>query len=64
MVKISGLEALEKIKAYNPAIPIIIMTAYSSVEAAVDALKRGAHDYLTKPLDDDLLFDMLEKYLG
>ena len=51
MVKISGLEALEKIKSFNPAIPIIIMTAYSSVETAVDALKKGAHDYLTKPLD-------------
>ena len=37
MLKMSGIEALEKIKAYNPAIPIIIMTAFSSVEAAVDA---------------------------
>ena len=55
MVKISGLEALENIKSYNPAIPIIIMTAFSSVETAVDALKKGAHDYLTKPLDFDKL---------
>ena len=55
MVKVSGLEALETIKAYNPAIPVIIMTAYSSVETAVSALKRGAHDYLTKPLDFDKL---------
>ncbi|MGD9279612.1 MAG: sigma-54 dependent transcriptional regulator, partial [Desulfobacterales bacterium] len=53
MVKISGLEALETIKALNPAIPVIIMTAYSSVETAVKALKQGAHDYLTKPLDFD-----------
>jgi two-component system response regulator HydG len=51
MVKVSGLEALHEIKAYNPAIPVIIMTAYSSVETAVNALKQGAHDYLTKPLD-------------
>ena len=55
MVKISGLEALETIKAVNPAIPVIIMTAYSSVETAVKALKQGAHDYLTKPLDFDKL---------
>ena len=55
MVKISGLEALETIKAHNPAIPVIIMTAYSSVETAVKALKQGAHDYLTKPLDFDKL---------
>ena len=55
MVKVSGLEALETIKAVNPAIPVIIMTAYSSVETAVKALKQGAHDYLTKPLDFDKL---------
>ncbi|MGD8304857.1 MAG: sigma-54 dependent transcriptional regulator [Desulfobacterales bacterium] len=55
MVKVSGLEALETIKAVNPAIPVVIMTAYSSVETAVKALKQGAHDYLTKPLDFDKL---------
>jgi two-component system response regulator HydG len=61
MVKVSGLEALAKIKAYNPAIPVIIMTAYSSVETAVAALKQGAHDYLTKPLDFDKLHLTLER---
>jgi two-component system response regulator HydG len=61
MVKVSGLEALEKIKTYNPAIPVIIMTAFSSVETAVDALKQGAHDYLTKPLDFDKLRLTLER---
>ena len=55
MVKVSGLEALEAIKSVNPAIPVIIMTAYSTVETAVAALKQGAHDYLTKPLDFDKL---------
>jgi len=55
MIKVSGLEALEEIQHYNPAIPIIIMTAYSSVETAVAALKKGAYDYLTKPLDFDEL---------
>ena len=60
MLKMSGIEALERIKAYNPAIPIIIMTAFSSVEAAVDALKKGAYDYLTKPLD----FDKLKLIIG
>ncbi len=61
MVKISGLEALETIKSYNPAIPVIIMTAYSSTETAVEALKQGAHDYLTKPLDFDKLRLTLER---
>jgi two-component system response regulator HydG len=61
MLKVSGLEALEKIKAFNPAIPVIIMTAYSSVETAVEALKKGAYDYLTKPLDFDNLRMTLER---
>ena len=61
MVKVSGLEALDKIKAYNPAIPVIIMTAYSSVETAVEALKQGAHDYLTKPLDFEKLKITIER---
>lgn len=55
MVRVSGLEALEMIKDINPAIPIIIMTAYSSIETAKEALKKGAYDYLTKPLDFDEL---------
>jgi two-component system response regulator HydG len=61
MVNVSGLEALDKIKAYNPAIPVIIMTAYSSVETAVEALKQGAHDYLTKPLDFEKLKITIER---
>ncbi len=55
MVKMSGMEALQLIKAYNPSLPVIIMTAYSSVHTAVKALKIGAYDYLTKPLDFDKL---------
>ena len=61
MVKVSGLEALAEIKAFNPAIPIIIMTAYASVETAVEALKKGAYDYLTKPLDFDELRLAIER---
>jgi two-component system response regulator HydG len=61
MVKVSGIEALERIKILNPAIPVIIMTAYSSIESAVDALKKGAYDYLTKPLDFDKLRLTIER---
>jgi two-component system, NtrC family, response regulator HydG len=61
MLKVSGLEALEGIKAFNPAIPVTIMTAYSSVETAVEALKKGAYDYLTKPLDFDKLRLTIER---
>jgi len=55
MLKVSGIEALGQIKAHNPAIPVIIMTAFSSVETAVETLKKGAYDYLTKPLDFEKL---------
>jgi two-component system response regulator HydG len=51
MARMSGIEALERIKAINPAIPVIIMTAYGDVETAVDAVRKGAYDYLQKPLD-------------
>ncbi len=61
MIKVSGLEALSEMKAYNPSIPVIIMTAYSSVETAVEALKKGAYDYLTKPLDFDELRFIMER---
>jgi two-component system, NtrC family, response regulator HydG len=61
MLKLSGIEALKQIKIFNPAIPIIIMTAYSSVETAVEALKKGAYDYLTKPLDFDELRLVMER---
>ena len=60
MLRVSGLEALDKIKSYNPAIPVIIMTAYSSVETAVEALKKGAYDYLTKPLIMELARDRID----
>ncbi|MFA5809649.1 MAG: response regulator [Thermoleophilia bacterium] len=54
--KISGLEVLSEIKKHNSTMGIIMMTAYGSEAVAVEALRRGADDYLIKPLDDsDLL---------
>jgi two-component system, NtrC family, response regulator HydG len=61
MTTMSGIEALAHIKRYNPSIPIIIMTAYSSVESAVEALKGGAYDYLIKPFDFDVLKLSIER---
>jgi len=63
MAQMDGIEALQRIKRYNPAIPILIMTAYSSVDSAVEALKAGAYDYLTKPLDFEVLKMTLERAL-
>lgn len=61
MAEMDGIATLKEIKALNPAIPVLIMTAYSSVETAVEALKTGALDYLIKPLDFDNLQATLEK---
>ena len=61
MTVMSGIEALRLIQYYNPAIPILIMTAYSSIESAVEALKAGAYDYLTKPLDFEVLKLSIER---
>ncbi len=63
MARVSGIEALGQIVDYNPAIPVLIMTAYSSVESAVEALRMGAYDYLIKPLDFDVLKLTLERAL-
>jgi two-component system response regulator HydG len=61
MANVSGMEALQKIKKFNPSIPIIIMTAYSSVDKAVEAMRLGADDYLTKPLNFDELKLSIER---
>jgi two-component system response regulator HydG len=55
MSNMDGIEALREIKKISPGIPVIIVTAFASVETAVEALQAGAHDYLTKPLDVDEL---------
>jgi two-component system response regulator HydG len=63
MPKMDGIEATREICHYNPSVPIIIMTAYSSIPSAVEALKSGAYDYLTKPLDFDALKLVMERAL-
>ena len=55
MARMDGIEAFARIHALKPALPVVIMTAYSSVDDAVEAMKHGAHDYLTKPLNFDRL---------
>jgi len=51
MPKISGIELLEKIRTANNDVIVIIITGYSSIESAVEAMRSGAYDYITKPLD-------------
>ena len=57
----NGLETLKEVKDINPEIDVVIMTAYSSVETAVSAMKAGALDYLTKPIDFDELVILIER---
>ena len=63
MNRVGGIEALEKIKEISPDIPIIMMTAYASIDTAVQAMRSGAYDYLTKPLDIDELKILVAKAL-
>jgi two-component system response regulator HydG len=55
MAHLDGMAALKAIKARSPGIPIVLVTAYGTVRDAVEAMKAGAYDYLTKPLDLDEL---------
>jgi DNA-binding NtrC family response regulator len=50
---LDGIEVLTRLRQADPAVPVIIMTAYGSVDSSVRAMKAGAYDYLTKPLDLD-----------
>ncbi len=55
MPRMSGLELLKKIRAEYPEIIIILVTAYGTIETAVEAMKAGAYDYITKPVNMDEL---------
>ncbi len=59
----SGLDALRRIVSLDGSIIVVIMTAYSSVESAVAAMKDGAYDYIQKPIDHDELSFVIEKAL-
>jgi len=63
MARMGGLEALEAIKGIRSTVPVILMTAFSSVETAVVAIKKGAYDYVTKPLDVEDLKLKIERAL-
>ena len=64
MPGMSGLELLRAIKDVQPGIDVILMTAYGSVDDAVDIMKAGAYDYLTKPVDLDELESLLKRVKG
>ncbi len=59
----SGLDVLHEVKTQSAFIPVIVMTAYGSIEAAVKAVKEGAFDFISKPFDPDHLLLQIEKAL-
>lgn len=59
-----GYEATRTLRKTFPSLPIIGISAHAMQGDAEKALAAGCTDYLTKPVDEDLLFQMLEKYLG
>ncbi|MEE2857022.1 MAG: sigma-54 dependent transcriptional regulator [Planctomycetota bacterium] len=61
---ISGLDVLRKIREEMPEVPVLMVTAYASVDSAVEAMKEGALDYLEKPLDLEELHLVVERELG
>jgi two-component system, NtrC family, response regulator HydG len=56
---LTGLEVLERLEAARPGLPVVLVTAHGSIDLAVDAMKLGARDFLTKPLDHDELASLL-----
>ena len=63
MPEMDGTEVLKKIKAKRPEVEVVIITAYSSVDTAVETLKTGAKDYVPKPFTPDELKDVVKKAL-
>jgi len=59
--EINGLELLPKIKSIKPETFVIMMTAFATVDSAVEAMKKGAYDYLTKPFDKEELLLIIDK---
>jgi DNA-binding NtrC family response regulator len=59
-----GFEVLRAAKDVDPDMPVIVMTAFGSIEDAVRAMKEGAADFLTKPVDTDHLLVLLERAIG
>jgi DNA-binding NtrC family response regulator len=63
MPDMDGIEILQRVKKLRPALPVIIMTAFGTIDSAVDTIKLGAYDYVTKPFPKEKILGVLEKAL-
>src|SRR5512146_913081 len=61
--KKDGFEVLRAVKQESPLLPVIVMTAFGTIETAVKAVKLGAYDFLTKPFDTDHLLVLVKRAL-
>lgn len=61
---ISGLEVLKKMKSVNPNLPFLIITGYSDVKSAVEIMRHGAYDYITKPLFPDEILATIKQAMA
>ncbi|MBZ4659663.1 MAG: putative two component, sigma54 specific, transcriptional regulator, Fis family [Desulfacinum sp.] len=61
MPEMDGMEVLEALRRKDPWLTVVMMTAYGSIEVAVEAIKKGAYDFVTKPFDRQALIRVLEK---
>ncbi len=64
MPGMSGMELLEKIKSMKPELPVIMMTAFGTIEMAVEAMRKGAYDYIQKPFENERLKLTVKKALN
>ena len=63
MPELSGIDLLKAIEQQSPDTPVIVITAYGSIDSAVEAMKSGAYHYLTKPINKDVLLHTLDQAL-
>ncbi|MDE6121002.1 MAG: response regulator, partial [Muribaculaceae bacterium] len=59
-----GLELLQKVRIFRPGVPVILMTAWGSIDLAVEGMRAGAFDFITKPWDNRGLLSRIETAIG
>ncbi len=64
MPGMSGIEVLKSVRTLQPDIPVILITGYASIDTAVEAIKNGASDYISKPFAPDILLEKVQKALS
>jgi DNA-binding NtrC family response regulator len=63
MPDVDGIELIEKVKQIDDQIPFMIITAYGTIESAVEAMRKGAFDYITKPFRQEQILLTIEKVM-